>query len=89
MNHFRPSNVFLLREEVCRDGQNICEQQQQYSENSIGDVRSMVKYICMWRVVLGRDVLRANCLGASCLWGELSCFRGRNVPEPVTRVLCQ
>ena len=29
MNHFRPSNVFLLREEVCRDGQNICEQQQQ------------------------------------------------------------
>ena len=29
MNHFRPSIVFLLREEVCRDGQNICEQQQQ------------------------------------------------------------
>ena len=27
MNHFRPSNVFLLREEVCRDGQNLCEQQ--------------------------------------------------------------
>ena len=27
------------------------------------------------RFVFGRVVLRASCLGASCLWGELSCNR--------------
>ena len=27
------------------------------------------------RVVLGRVLCRASCLGASCLWGELSVIR--------------